>query len=592
MLLFLARAFTVIGIIASMLLLAGILLAMHARQRAPEEPENVILTLDLDQPIVEQSEPSPLQLAIHEDTTPLLTILRAIDQAKEDPHVKGLIATFGSTQPSLAHAQEIRAALGRFRTTKKFTYAFAASYGSFGLGNRAYYTASAFENIWLQPVGSVSLTGLAIQSPFGKTALQKLGVNADFMQREEYKSVMEMATRDDFSPPVKQMMQGMLDDLSEQISGGIAESRGWNVDRVKRLMAAGPYTDTEAEQAGLVTRIGYADELADEAKEKAGKDAQLVGAEEYLGFGGHGRSSKPKARIAVIYGDGLIVDKNTGPGDISGDKIMSADTVAQAFDDAAEDKNIKAILFRVDSPGGSPEASETIRRALVHAQKMGKPVVVSMGDVAASGGYWIAMNGDSIIADGGTLTGSIGVVSGKFVLSGLMQKLGVTIGTLKTTENAGMWSMTENFTPAQRARVNALLDQTYHAFIKNVSDARHIPMEKMPEIAKGRVWTGAQAVKLGLVDDLGGYDVALGALRSKLKLAPTDLISMEVFPPPETAVEKVMKLLRNVGIEASILRPMLGEIQFFNARLGPYIGDMQMKPVDARMPNAALGLTR
>ncbi len=529
---------------------------------------------------------------MHEEVTPLLNILHAIDKAKDDTHVKGIVARFGTTQPSLSHAQEIRAALARFRTSGKFTYAFAPSYGSFGLGNRSYYLASGFENIWLQPVGSVSLTGVAIQSPFAKEALEKIGVKADFMQREEYKSFMEMAMRDDFSPPVRNMMQGMMEDLSNQIAGGIAEGRGWDMDRVKQLMERGPYTDDEALKAGLVTRIGYADELDQEVEQKAGKDSKQVDIESYLSYGEGRHGAKPKVKVAVIYGTGLIVDKADGPGDISGEKMMGADTIAGAFDDATDDKSIKAILFRVNSPGGSPEASETIRRALVHAQKSGKPVFVSMSEVAASGGYWVAMNADHITAEPGALTGSIGVIAGKFVLSGLMQKIGVSIGTLKTSDTAGMWSMTGDFSPAQRERVNALLDQTYHAFVKNVSDARKIPIEKMPDIAKGRVWTGHQAVKLGLIDQLGGYDVTLAAIRKKLQLGPTDVMALEQFPAPETPVERVMKILKGFGIESAMIRSVLVQWQGLQAALGTLDMAGFNQPVNARMPRAALGAVR
>jgi protease-4 len=592
---FILKTFAVIGFIATAIIALSMVVAWHQQENMLTEPENVILVLDFDEPIVEQNDPSPLSLAMHEDATPLFDILHAIDKAKDDPHVKGLIARFGTTQPSLAQSQEIRSAIARFRTSKKFTYAFASSYGSFGLGNRSYYLASAFENIWLQPVGSVSLTGIAVQSPFGKKALDKIGVKADFMQREEYKSFMEMAQRDDFSPPVRIMEQGMIDDLSSQISSGIAESRKWDEGRVKRLMERGPFTDKESEEAGLVTHIGYSDELAKEAEDKAGPDAKQVEIDDYMSYRSSGGTKAPKNKttIALIYGSGLIVDKASGPGDLSGDHMMGADTIVDAFNDAADDKHVKAILFRIDSPGGSPEASESIRRALIHAQMRGKPVFVSMGDVAASGGYWVAMNADHIVAEPGTLTGSIGVLAGKFVVGGLMDKLGITFGTLKTTENAGMWSPQAEFTDAQRERVNALLDQTYHAFVKNVSDARKIPMEKMPDVAKGRVWTGAQGVKMGLIDELGGYDVTLGALRKKLNIGPDDLVSLEVFPPPETPVERVMKLLKGLGVESAMVRTALVQFQGLQTALGVSNLDVVSRgAVSARIPGAALNAVR
>ncbi|MDX2028467.1 MAG: signal peptide peptidase SppA [Alphaproteobacteria bacterium] len=584
MLRFITRFFAVIGFFATLsLVLSGV--ALYIQERAVEPPENIVLVLDFDQPIVERVESSPFDLAMHEESAPLLGILRAIDKAKSDPHVKGIVARFGGAQPSLTQAQAIRAALARFRTSGKFTYAFASSYGGFGGGNRAYYLASAFEQIWLQPVGAVGLSGLMLEAPFARTALEKIGVKGDFLQREEYKSVMDVATQDGFTPPVRSMMQGMIEDFADQIASGIAESRKWDKAKVRQLMGDGPYTAEEALKAGLVTRIGYADELNKELDKTAGKDAEHVSVETYLGYA-HKAADKAKTHVALIYGTGLITDRDGGPAGLSGEHIMAADKLAEAFDNAASDSDIKAILFRIDSPGGSPEASETIRRALVHAQGKGKPVIVSMGDVAASGGYWVAMNADHIIAEAGTLTGSIGVVAGKFVLGGLMQKLGVSWDSLKTTENAGMFSVTEGFSPAQRARMNALLDETYRTFVKNVSDARKIPMDKMPAIAKGRVWTGAQAVKIGLVDELGGYDVALKALRKKLNLDEKEPILFETFPAPLTPAEKALKLLKGFGIESAMIRAALSQWQVVQVSLGPLWSRAAGfdRPVMARMP--------
>ncbi len=571
MFLLLTRIFALIGFLIVLLVAGGISAAMKFAPHPLPEPENVVLTLDFDQPVSEGGGFTPLNFALHEDQTSLLDILRAIDKAKTDPHVKGIVARFGGMQPKLAESDEIRAAIQSFRAGGKFTYAFAPTYGEFGEGNRTYFLASAFENIWLQPVGTVSLAGLAMQSPFGKTALDKIGVKADFMQREEYKSFMDMATRDDFAQPVRENMQSMIDDLATHEAEAIAENRGFDTAHVRDLMARGPYTDDEALKEKLVTRLGYWDELDEELEAKAGKEAKSVDVATYLGFLSHAKTEPAKANIALIYGTGEITDHASEAPSLTGDRALGADTVADAFDSAAEDDNVKAILFRIDSPGGTPEASETIRRAMTHAQKKGKPVFVSMGDVAASGGYWIAMNADHIVAEPSTITGSIGVLAGKFSVGDLLQKIGVTMSTIKTSENAGMWSMTEGYTPAQRERINALLDKSYRAFTKNVSDARHIPLDKMPEIAKGRVWTGSQALKIGLVDELGGFGTTLSAIRKKLNLAETDPVTLEDFPTPETPVERVMKLMRSFGMEAAMLRPLLITLPKLQSELGAVV---------------------
>ncbi len=576
---FLTRFFAVIGFLFVLLIGAGIALAWRAEEKAAPEPDSVILTLNFTQPIVEQSEPSPFTLATGGDEpVALLDVLEAIDAAKDDPHVKGIVARFGDAQPTLTQAQEIRAALARFRTSGKFAYAYGTDFGAFGMGNRAYFLASAFDQIWLQPVGTVSLTGVSLLSPFAKTALDKIGVSADYMQREEYKSFMEPGQRDGFSPPVKAEMQAMAEDLADQIASGIAESRKWEKTRVKDLMDRGPYTDEEALQEGLVTRLAYVDELQTELESKAGKDAQQTDVATYLSYADTKPEPQKSPTVALIYGSGLITDKNPGGGGLMEDKIMGADDIAEAFDDAAKDDSVKAVLFRVDSPGGSPAASETIRRALIHAKKQGKPVIVSMGETAASGGYWISMDADKIIADPATLTGSIGVLAGKFEAGQFMQKLGVSVDGVSTAPNAGMWMPVAPFTPMQRARVNALLDSTYHAFLTDASAARKIPMAKMQEIAKGRVWTGQQAVKIGLVDALGGYEVALDETRKLLKLDEDASLSLEIFPPLPTPAQRLMKFMRHLGVEASALTLTSASLADLRSALSPWIGSLTIAP--------------
>ena len=584
------RFFAVIGFLITLLIVAGVVIALN-KQADTTEPGSVILTLDFDRSIAEQAGSSALDLALNDEPkSSLLDIVHAIDKARIDPHVKGIAARFGSTQPGFAQSQEIRAALARFRQSGKFTYAYASSYGGYGMGNRSYYLASAFENIWVQPVGTVSLTGLAIESPFAKGVLDKLGVGAQFLQREEYKSFMETFTRDAYSPPVKSEMQTLVNELSDQIATGIAESRGWDVAHAKELMQQGPYVADEALKSGLVTRIAYRDELDDEFKQKAGADVKFIGAEDYLSFDGHKKTEPQATKIAIIYGVGMIVDRAPNAGGLSTGDVFSADDVADAFQAAADDETVKAIIFRVNSPGGSPEASETVRRALVHAKIKGKIVVVSMGDTAASGGYWVAMNADKIIAEPGTLTGSIGVIGGKFFLSGLAQKIGVTEDIIKTDDNAGMWSMMHEFSPAQLERVNALMDQTYHAFVFNVAEARKIPLEKMPDIAKGHVWTGAQAAKNGLVDELGGFDVALGSTRTLLKLTAEDPIDLEEYPVPLTPAEKIMKLLKGFGVQGSLMPSILAkQLGISSVHLPlPELLLLQHNPVAVLMPSVMI----
>ncbi len=583
MLKFFVRFFAVIGFLVIALIGGGIYIALHTQTRSQSAPAEIVLFINFNRAIVEQNEPSPFKLALDDEPMVLLDLLNAIDKAAGDPHVKGLIARFGAEQPSMTHAQEIRAALSRFRAKGKFTYAFGTDFGQFGSGNRAYFLASAFENIWLQPVGTVSLTGVGIFSPFAKTALDKAGITADFMQREEFKSFMEVAQRDSFSSPAKAQIQALAGNLSEQIAKGIAESRKWDSDHVKSLMARGPFTDEEAAQEGLVTRLAYADDLQEELERKTGKGVKQLEVEDYLAIDDDD-DDNPNV-IALIFGTGIIMEKGIDGGSVVGENVMDANEIANAFYTAAEDKDVKAILFRVDSPGGAPAASESIRRSLVQAQKKGKPVIVSMGGAAASGGYWVAMNGNKIIADPATLTGSIGVLAGKFSLSGLMQKIGVSIDGFATAESAGMWNLALDFKPEQRARLGALLDSTYRTFVTNVSKARNIPIEKMPAIAKGRVFTGEQAVKAGLVDALGGYDVALLEVRKALNLSADAPLMIEIYPQPPSAAEKLLKLARRFGAESAMISSVLAKWENARSAIGAACDWAFGKdPIVARMP--------
>lgn len=568
------RAFAVIGFLVTALVIlvsSAVVVKMNKTAKV-SPPDAVILSLDFDHPIVERNEPSPLAqfgLSFREQGTSLLSILEALDAAKNDPRVKAIVARFGTTQPSLAHAQEIRAALADFKNSNKPTYAWGQSYGSFGLGNRAYFLASAFDNIWLQPIGSVGLTGLAIQSPFAKTALEKIGVKADFLQREEYKSFMEMGMRDDYSPAARENMESLLGNLSDQIAAGIAESRKWDKEHVTSLMARGPYTAKEAEKEKLITKLGYADELEKEIKQTAGDKTPIVGIDTYLSYDHDSQPDQSKAtHIALIEGTGLIVDKSSGAGGLAREEVMGAREIVAAFNAAMRDKSVKAILFRVDSQGGSPEASEAIRHAIITAQKEGKPVFVSMGSVAASGGYWVAMNADHISASPATLTGSIGVVAGKFVVDGLLKQLGVTMSSISTSPEANLWSMSSEFTPFQRERMNAMMDETYQAFTENVADARKLSKDKIPSFAKGRVWTGEQAKNIGLVDDLGGYAGSFKALRKKLELAENADIILVPFPKPESPARIFLQMLQQLGAENAAMLPLLQNASSFMREFG------------------------
>jgi protease-4 len=310
-------------------------------------------------------------------------------------------------------------------------------------------------------------------------------------------------------------------------------------EQVRTLIDRSPLLSNEALEAGLVDALDYRDQVYDEAKKRAGEGAKLLYLSRYLekSKGPHKKSKS----IALIYGVGRVVRGKSGFDLVFGDVKMGSETVSSAFREAIEDKNIKAILFRVDSPGGSYIASDTIWRETVRAKKSGKPVIVSMGNLAGSGGYFVAMHADKIIAQPGTITGSIGVVAGKMHTAGFWDKLGVCWDELHIGENATMWTGAKDYTQTEWERLEASLDRVYDDFTSKVAEGRKLPIEQVLEIAKGRIWTGEDAKNVGLVDELGGFQLALSHAKKAAGIADEEEVKLQVFPPRKSRLQMLLK---------------------------------------------------
>jgi protease IV len=515
----------------------------------PELPERVVLRLDLRQGLAEMPGGDPLAaLGLRPEIT-LTEAVMALERAAADPRVHGVVARLGGEGPRLAQAQELRAAIARLREAGKFTLAHADSFGEFGPGTRGYYLASGFEEIHLQPMGAIGLTGLLIETPLLRELLDNLGVLPSGDKRGTYKSLAETFTESELTPWNREALEALADSVIAQIADGIAAGRGLGGDAVRALIDRGPFMANEALDAGLVDGLSYFDEVAEQALTRAGPGAGDVGLTRYLLALGPPPQDAPV--VALIHGVGRIQrgESDYGP---AGGWVMGADTVADALTQASEDPEVQAILFRVDSGGGSAVASETIGRAVRRAVAAGKPVIVSMADMAASGGYWIAMDASTIVARPATLTGSIGVFAGKPVLAGFWDHIGVNWGRVQRGANADMWSTGLDFDESGRERLDAFLDHTYAAFIAGVARGRELPEEQARAAAEGRVWTGAQALELGLVDDLGGLPRALALAREAAGVAPDAPIALRPYPPPRTPFEQALDLFRPspLGLDA------------------------------------------
>ncbi len=510
----------------------------------------------------------------------------ALDAASRDDRVRGLVVKLGPAGVSVAQAQEIRDAVAGFRRSGKSTIAFAESFGGIGSGTVAYYLASAFETIWVQPSGAVGLTGLALEAPFLKGALEKLGVEAKVEQRQEYKVAAEMFTQERFSEPARRSLQQLVDSWLSQIVSGVAAARGLQPGAVRKLVDQGPYLAPEALAANLIDKLGYWSELVNSTRASANLDgvaASLVRVDRYFADVERPNSEGPK--VALIFGVGAVLP-GTDDDPFSGGTTFAADTVAKAIGSAAADRDVQAILFRVDSPGGAYMAADTVWREVERASQAGKPVVVSMAGQAASGGYFVAMPAARIVAQPGTVTGSIGVFAGKAVSEALWQKLGITWDEVHAGARATMWSQIRDYPTGAEERFSQFLDAIYDDFTAKLARGRRLTGAQVDAVARGRVWSGADAQKNGLVDVIGGYAAAVLEVKRVLGLRPEESIDLVRFPAPRSRIERIVGLMTqrtrsSAGPATALMQDLARRYQIDLedfAVFVPPVGILQMPP--------------
>jgi protease IV len=492
-------------------------LARWRRQRTAP----LILELDLTEGIAEEPPADPVSAVLTMRRTRLADLLDGLRRARSDRRVRALVVKVGGRPIGLGTVQELRRAVEEFRDAGKLTVAWAETFGEFSAGNVPYYLATAFDTIYLQPSGDLGLTGIAVERFFLRGTLDQLGIDFQVAKRYEYKSAAEQFTERNFSAPAREATERVAASVTGQLTEAIAERRQIDPVKVRELIDRGPFLAAQAHEAGLVDELGYRDEVYARVRKQAGQDAVL----QHLGRYQRSRSLAERARrlpspsqrhVALIYATGPIRRGRSGRGPMSG--AMGSDTISAALRAAVADDGARAIVLRVNSPGGSYVASDTIWREVVRARNAGKPVVVSMGDVAASGGYFISMAADAIVAQPGTVTGSIGVLSGKPVLSDLLGRAGVTTDSVAEGAHSEMFKTTRPFTEDEWALVNGWLDQIYADFTGKVADGRRMAPDRVHELARGRVWTGADALANGLVDELGGLDRAVAIARRRAGL--------------------------------------------------------------------------
>jgi protease IV len=526
---------------------------LRQRQTAP-----LILELDLTDGIAEGPVTDPLSAIMSRRKLRLSDVLEGLKRARQDDRVRALVVKVGGGRIGLARMQEIREAVSAFRESGKLTVAWSESFGEFTHGNVPYYLATAFDRIYLQPSGTLGLTGVAIEQLFLHDALAKAGIAFQAAKRYEYKSAADNLTERAFTPAAREAAERLAASVAEQITTAIAERRGKTADEARALLDRGPFLADDALAEGLVDALGYRDEVYADVRKEAGPDAILQYVARYQRT--HALTERarklpnPRERfVAVIYASGPIRQGRSGRSPLGGSSIGS-DTVASALRAATSDDRVRAVLLRVNSPGGSAVASDTIWREVVRTRAAGKPVVVSMSDLAASGGYYISMAADVIVAEPGTITGSIGVITGKPVLEEALGRVGVTTDSVSVGSGAAMFAPTHPFSEEEWQRLNTWLDAIYRDFTEKAASGRRMTVEQVHEVARGRVWSGADAARNGLVDELGGIADAAEIARRRAGLpagAPLRAFPrqspLDQLRPPESSESRPAAVALDLG---------------------------------------------
>src|SRR5438094_4131839 len=497
-------------------------------------PAQTVLTLRLSGDIPEQPPQDPFSTLYSGRALTVAEIAEALDRARTDSRIAGVELRIADTSMDIGKIQEIRDKLCQFNRSGKFSVAHL-EYAT----NASYYLASACQTVFLLPNSEVDVHGWMASATFLRGTFDKLGIHPDIYHIGAYKNATNAYTETKYTPAHREATEELLRDWYGQFLVGVAEARRMKPEEVKAAIEKGPFSSGEAVSWNLVDRVGYLDESRDYVRQKARGSKHRLSVREYLR-----RSEKSgRSKLAVIVAAGVIVPGSSGT-DPLGEQVMGSDTIAEQFRTARDDDSVKAVVLRVDSPGGSAFSSEVIRRE-VELTVRTKPVVVSMSDVAASGGHWISMSAARIVAEPGTVTGSIGVLTGKFNLQGLYSKLGLTKDFIALSENSTIDYPFQNFTPAQRDSIMRMMHETYQDFIQGVAAGRHMKVEDVDRIGQGHIWSGARARELGLVDELGGLDAAVRAAKELAHIRRSQSVELIYLPRPKGFFELFSELSKS-----------------------------------------------
>lgn len=540
------------GLLIFMIGVPFVLISMAAAAAGPAPtPSKAVLELDLRDPLTDQSAQNVLAGFARRGHS-AMSILEGLRRAEKDDRVRGVLIRLpeGGVEPGLA--DELRLAIKHFRTSGKPVIAHSQGLYPSGIVTATYMLGASADELWMQPGASFQVTGLANEDLFFKRLFDKYGVHADYEQRYEYKNAVNGYLYDDYTPAHREAELSWMNSVYATDIGAAAADRKLDPTLLKTTLEAGPYLAEDALEKHLIDHVGQVHEAQTELLKQAGDNAELVDFEDYA----HGRQPRERGlgpAVAVIEAEGDIVDgKDQGGNPFAGGSTIYADDIADAFYDAIKAKDVKAIVLRLNSPGGSDTASEEILAAIRAAKAAGKPVVVSMGTYGASGGYWISSEASAIVAEPSTLTGSIGVFGGKFAVGEALARFGVDVRQLGVgSPYASAFGMGKEFTPDQRAAFAHWMDRIYNNFVMRVAEGRKLPPDRVRQIAKGHVWTGVQAKELGLVDEIGGFYDAVA--KAKALSGITGEARLKRMSPSGSPFEAVQKML---GVSAASARTL------------------------------------
>ncbi|KQW83157.1 signal peptide peptidase SppA [Brevundimonas sp. Root1279] len=550
---------TMLGVFAGLFLFLIVVpvilitLAISSASSKDSTPAHSVLELDLREGVTDQAPTNPFAI-FGGGGLSTMQIVDTLAQAEDDPRVKVLLIRLPEAGITPAAADEIRQAVRRFRRAGKPVIAHSQGFQPVGAAISSYMIGASSGELWMQNTSSFQLAGFSADTLFLGRAFEKYGVNAQFEQRYEYKNAVNEYTESDFTPAHREAMAAWMNSIYTSAIANAAQDRRVTPEALRTAIEAGPHSSAQALQRRLIDKVGQVEEAEAAAKRRAGRNAEIIEFDDYASSKGE-RSGSGRNAIAIVGGEGAIMTGTGGGADpFGGGSSIMSDDVAEAIYDAIEDKSVKAIVFRVSSPGGSPDASEQILAAVRAAKAAGKPVVVSMGDYAASGGYWVSSEASWIVAQPSTLTGSIGVFGGKIVLADALGRFGLDLRNLSVGgDYANAFSPARPFDANDRAAFAAGIDRTYEEFIARVSAGRRLPAARVREIARGRVWTGAQARSLGLVDELGGLEEAIAKARQLASIPADESVRFKRFPEARSPFQALSEAFGVSGEAAQVL---------------------------------------